>query len=267
MISLELNIGDAAKAGSPSIVRRTCSAFVEGPDCLAHTHIDRVDDFLHSIDKTHYAKILKKESVQMTFPLKFDSQHQKLNFFSILHLLNFGSGYRVILKASNGSGAFDNIVKLLISAHVSGGNLNAAWMRNINANTVSEMMRISMIVEVPVENNPILKEMKPSPAAPVIHKITGALNSTGKALESLGKYNFLIDFIQASIKESDDVDQCLDKIARLPALCDRIEVNGEMVCIYKKVQVMLHELLRNGLQAQCIRPGDLTIFADNVIPT
>lgn len=250
-----------------SIVRRSCAQFVSGQDCLAQIHADQIDAFLQSIDRSRYEKVLKKEKAQMTFPLKFESQHQKLNFFSILHLLNFGSGYRVILKEANGSGAFDNIIKLLFSAHLSGEPLNAAWMRSINAEKISEMMRLLMIKEVPVENNPILKEIKPSAAATLVHKIVAALHNTGTTLQQLGKYDFLIDYIHANVKESADIDALLENLARLPVLCDRITVDGNVVCIYKKSQVMLSELIRNGLQVPCIESGDLTIFADNVIPT
>lgn len=256
-----------------SIVRRSCIEFVASQECLAGIHEDRIDWFLGSIHQEAYVKVLKKEKAQMTFPLKFDSEDTKLNFFSLLHLLNFGSGYRVILKAAtHGSGAFDNIIKLLIAAHLSGKTLDAAWMRTVTADEVAEMMRISMIVEIPVPNNPVLHELKPSPASHLVNKIRDALHDTGHTLQKLGEYESLIDFVRDSIRKSANVDALFARMAQLPVLCDKVTLskkNGGTteVCIYKKMQVMLSELKRNGLDIPCIQPGDLTIFSDNVIPT
>ncbi|CCG82710.1 Predicted protein [Taphrina deformans PYCC 5710] len=204
----------------------------------------------------------------MTFPLRFESDHQRWNFYSIMHLLNFGSGYRVILKAANGSGAFDNIIKLLIAAHISGHALDAAWMRRVDASDVGEMMHISMVQEIPVPGNPILKQVEPSPAAALVHKITDALNSTGKRLQELGNHLYLIDYVRHCAETSRDIDTLLNKLAQLPVLDDRAELDdGTQVFIYKKMQVMISELIRNGLPFSCVGPGDLTIFSDNVIPT
>lgn len=256
---------DSAACIIPSVVRSSCAKFITSAECLAQIHTENVDKFLHSVDEAHHAKVVKRS--QMILPLKFDSQHERLNFYCILHILNFGSGYRVILKAANGSGAFENITKLLISAHLSGKKLTSAWMRSINADTIGEMMRIAMIKEVPVPNNPILKEVKPSDAAQLVTKIAEALNDTGRKLEQLGSFEYLIDYVQSSINECNHINQVFDRLAALPILRDSLQVNGETTYIYKKAQIMLHELMRNGLDIQYIKNDDFTIFADNVIPT
>lgn len=276
-------------------MRSSCAAFMTHPACEAKTHPDLIPSFLASVDEARYREILRREAAQLSLPLKFDSPHQRLNFFAVLHLLNFGSGYRSILKAANGGGAFENIIKLLVAIHVddddkrisggTGSKLDAAWMEAVDAGAVGEWMRVDMTVERAVPENPILKQLVPSPAAEVVRLITAALNETGAALRGpLGQHADLMDFVRHCVARNSDVDGLFASLAALPVLDDAVTLDrvgahhggntdgdgdsdGLKVCIYKKIQVMLSELMRNGFEIPYLQKADLTIFSDNVIPT
>lgn len=249
-----------------SIVRTSCLELINHPDCLTSIDESRIKPFLESIDKAHYTHILKQEAAQLKFPLIFDSDEQRWNFYAILHLLNFASGYRIALKQANGAGAFDNIIKLLITLHLSGQALDAKWMRTIDAASIGEMMRLPMTVDLPVEKNPALKQVVPSPVSKVAHKIAEALNSTGEVLEQR-KCRSLIDFVQEGINRSKDINELMSNLSTIPTLADRHSLHGVDVYIYKKMQVMISELKRQGLSIPCLQEGDLTVFSDNVLPT
>ncbi|RYF29301.1 MAG: hypothetical protein EOO23_06975, partial [Comamonadaceae bacterium] len=115
--------------------------------------------------------------------------------------------------------------------------------------------------------NAALQQIKPSPAMALVTKIAEALNDTGSTLQTK-QHDSLLDFVEASVAASPDVDALLTALSGLPVLNDTLVLaDGTEVCLYKKMQVMVSELMRNGLDVPCIKKHDLTIFSDNVIPT
>ncbi|BFZ53368.1 hypothetical protein PYCC9005_000391 [Savitreella phatthalungensis] len=251
-----------------SHVRSTCHALIAAGDSPVSISDDAVDRFLAELDEESYLAVVAHEKSASDFPLQFSSREAKLNFYAVLHLLNFGSGYRTVLKAANGKGAFDNMIHLLMSLHISGIAMTAEWMTSVDAHLIAEFVGVSMVNERPHPDLPAVMEVVPSPVSELMQKIAGALNSTGVFLADRG-HETLFAYVEASCAASGDIDDLLKRLAQVPALDDRHTniIGKHEVWLMKKAQIMIGELVRQGLVISWLTDGDLTVYSDNVLPT
>jgi hypothetical protein len=252
-----------------SRVRNSCALFAASDACSCSVDDAAIDRFLKETDQSRYATIVSKEALDLKLPLRFESEMQKLNFYAVLHLLNFASGYRLILKQATGSGAFESIIRLLTGCHLSQGKLDADWMVSVDAATIGDLMAIDMTVDKPHETlGAALSIVEASPAAAVAHQVASALQTTGQFLKQQ-KVDTLAEYVQRAAQEVHNIDEMLDKLAAIPALQDYYNLDNyePTIHIMKKAQIMISEIQRQGMVFSWLESGDLTIFADNVVPS
>ncbi len=84
------------------------------------------------------------------FPLKFTNQSQEINFYAVLDVLNFGSGYRKELHQLCRRGAYDTITFGLIAMHLSGVVLNSDFLVGIKVMDVQNYFGIPIDQEFEV---------------------------------------------------------------------------------------------------------------------
>jgi len=144
----------------------------------------------------------------LALPLKFSSALDELNFFSILALLNFASGYRVPLHIQSGRGAWDSIRALVFSLYITssieGDFLSAQGLKTLDSAKIAEFMGVNLHVERPHENIPgvVVGELG-GPLYDLVQLIVSVLNETGGILVNSGYANlgsFVVEALQQSGK-------------------------------------------------------------------
>eukprot|EP00878_Enallax_costatus_P041558 GHUV01048367.1.p1 GENE.GHUV01048367.1~~GHUV01048367.1.p1 ORF type:complete len:167 (+),score=38.02 GHUV01048367.1:131-631(+) len=82
------------------------------------------------------------------FPIKFESVEAEVNFLCLFHLLDFGSGYDALLRASSSrKGAAEMIQYGCFGLALSAARLDGAWMRGFSPYHVHTAFEIESKVE------------------------------------------------------------------------------------------------------------------------
>jgi len=109
---------------------------------------------------------LKSSFHQPLIPLSFQSIEEEINFWSIVDLINFGSGYRHLLHKHCKRGAFQVICAGVMSMYIGGSGLSATYMKNLSLSEVSELFQLPFIEEEKL--NDYMSIPKPGPLKPLI---------------------------------------------------------------------------------------------------
>ena len=103
----ELNPKDLSEQLSPTAenVRWSCRAVANSPQCTVKIDETRAHEVIDNIDLS----VLKKYSHYMKTPIAFLDEKSEVNFHIVLHLLNFGHGYRHPLHGLRNAGAWQTM--------------------------------------------------------------------------------------------------------------------------------------------------------------
>ncbi|KAJ2830148.1 hypothetical protein IWW50_000452 [Coemansia erecta] len=232
----------------------------------AKQYVDQLD--VAKFDK--YVKHVNGWSQKM--PLVFDSMALELNFIAILDLLQLGSGYRKELHAANGRGASDTIRFGCISLHISQTALDAKGLQALTLGDVSQHFGIPLFGdERPmVKGSSAVMVSQASQLRPLAEIILGCLQDTGKRLEE-GGFSSLADFIIKMCAEKPTAAHLVEKlVSALPSLRDAADIDGQHVYLFKKAQLIAYDVCQRfgKTDPKFAFPdiGDMTLFADNVVP-
>ncbi|KAI8988849.1 hypothetical protein BDB01DRAFT_783352 [Pilobolus umbonatus] len=262
--SIDLPSGDIIQA-----IRSSCSTYTEkSPIKISQEGIDR---FLLTLDRAQFTEL--SEDALIRLPLRFSTVHEELNFIAVIDLLNFGSGFRIPLHELAGRGAFDTIRFGAMSFHIGGTPMDAKTFKDMSVHQVSEIFQFPIDREVRHETLDFVTLTEPTVLKSFAVAIQSVLNSTGDVLSSKG-YKDLADFIMDQVKKEPQNARALLKqlVSTFPGLQDAYKLNGQVVYVYKKAQIMIYHLyitfkeqLPTLFDFKDIQ--ELTVFADNVIPT
>jgi hypothetical protein len=146
------------------------------------------------------------------------------------------------------------------------------FMKEVNSGTVSSLFNLPLKQEKELTPGVYIYEW--SKLKGLIERITDVLRETGAILEAQGYYmlyELIFDVCQPG-KPATAVNLIEALVKYIPAFRDITQTsNGETVFILKKAQLLAAELYRR-FHSEDIRfrfedINELTIFADNVIPT
>lgn len=186
-------------AGAESVlarVRRTCRDVLRGADDVSVSP-EGVAAFLRDLD----AEKFRSMSSEVTRPpLKFDTVESEVNYWCILNLLNFGSGYRHDLHKLCGRGAYETMMFGVLGMHISQIGFDADFLCDVALYDVANYFNLSKGMDIEVEVMPAVYESKPGPLRPLAKQICAALNSTGKVLKERG-YKTLGAFVLAAVSD------------------------------------------------------------------
>ncbi|KAH7108133.1 hypothetical protein BKA62DRAFT_681193 [Auriculariales sp. MPI-PUGE-AT-0066] len=230
--------------------------------------------------KTTFERLSKAHG--LAFPVQFASIHQEVNFLSVLALLNFGSGYRMVLHEQTGRGAYDCIRKLLLSAFLdidSPGSSNlgsmlftAQGMCEAEAGVVATAIGLNVHEDRQHPSIPGLTigELG-GPAYDFVCLVVQALRETGTALVQMGCSDLGAFTLQCLNDARGDAEKMLEQLVRaIPPLRDMTLVGDETVYLFKKALILI-----NSLQVRLERRRDivlvdasvLPVYSDNVLPS
>lgn len=231
---------------------------------------------------------------QWQLPLRFESPGQEVNALLLLQLLNCGSGFRAELHAAPaGCGAWETVLRGLLTLHLTGKPLTADAMCAFSARDVPEVFGFEPTVEKQVL--PAVYQLEPGPLAPLAAHLVRAMNEAGAALRAAGARDFYAWVEAGAAAEraaggcggpNGDRPSAAGFVARLarafPPFADEHDVpvggaaaGGDArvlrVALYKKAQLAASHLSRRfaaELPALfAFHDADrLTVAADNVLP-
>ncbi|KAJ1918651.1 hypothetical protein H4219_002454 [Mycoemilia scoparia] len=254
---------------------------------------EMIKQYLKNMDWERFKSIESKaDSWVESLPLKFPDQKSEINFIVLRDILQIGSGYRVELKESNGGkrGAADTILYGCLGSYISGISFDADSLIRSSIESVSEQFQIPLLgKEEPVtqigsgsDSKPVASGIftisKPSVLRKLAEQIVAILQDTGRTLKKLG-YDTLADFIIASIEEQENFGTRPSAVKLADSLCrefyafqDVYTFRNKPLYLFKKAQLAVYDLWLRFMKQDRAHFGfgdcdQLTIFADNVIPT
>ncbi|KAG0309831.1 hypothetical protein BGZ98_005371 [Dissophora globulifera] len=249
------------------------SVFETSKQCRENSNIkidrEAITRFLTELNQESWSK--HSVSNGMSFPLRFESLEQEVNFLSLIDLLNTGHGFRKELHEDSDRGAFETIVFGVMSFHISNTLTTAEGLSHLTAWEIGGHFGIEMQKDMPSELEHVTLS-KPSVASKLAGQIQGVLNETGRILKQKGFVNlgaFVIDAAKKAQGSAETFSEIL--INAFPAFQDCGEVNGRTIYIFKKALLLASSLERRFAATNSIFAfkdiKESPIFADNVIPT
>lgn len=107
----------------------------------------------------------------------------QVNYWAVLNLLNFGSGYRHELHALTDRGAYETMMFGVLGLFLGGCAFDANWMRYVSLHDVSTYFQLPLDHEVKVMA--AVYESRPGPLRPLAERIMRVLNETGERLAAM----------------------------------------------------------------------------------
>jgi hypothetical protein len=264
-----------------SSVRASCHAFVE-KNATEQVRLAS-DEVIVTYAKEVAREFLadnKQFQTNVVLPLSFATVAEEVNTLILLQLLNFGSGFRHELHASSGSGAWESILRFVLSHHILGKKVDAAHLQAIDVEAVAQLMNVSLGQDVEVM--PAIYEMKPSPLKPFVVSVATVLNTSGNALHRAGWNDFFAGYKAALAAARADADSSATLpnakffvhwlVSTFPAFDDKYTTSDGAVYLYKKAQkcaAQMHQTFRTKLPEffNFTDYDELTVMADNVLPS
>jgi hypothetical protein len=251
-------------------VRSSCRSLVN-KSTKVKVSKEGIDQFLNKLDKIQYQELAYDSTIRL--PIKFDSMEEELNFVSLIDLLNFGSGYRLELHELADRGAFDTIRYGVMAMHIGGIPMDAKTWSEIDIFKVSEIFQFPIDKEVRHETLDFVTLTEPTALKPLAVGIASVLNTTGDYLQAHG-YKDLAEFIlDHARKQPQNATYLTESLVKaFPGLHDHYTFQEDTVYLFKKAQILVYHIwftLRDQVPDlfEFKDINELTVFADNVIPT
>ncbi|KAI8325598.1 hypothetical protein GQ54DRAFT_295406 [Martensiomyces pterosporus] len=205
-------------------------------------------------------------------PLRFDNVSQEMDLIALVDLLQIGSGFRRELHEATDRGASDTIVFGCMSLHIAQTPIDAKGLQALTLGDVGQSFGIPLFgPERPMsEGNTAVMVSEASKLRPLAEIILGILQDTGRRLEQAG-FTSLSDFIIKMCTEKPTAAHLVEKLASaFPSLRDAAEINGSTVYLFKKAQLIAYDICQRfkdtDKKFDFEDIGDMTLFADNVVP-
>jgi len=196
-----------------------------------------------------------------SFPsMKFTSLDQEINFLVLYSLLQFGSGFRLLLHKYTGKGAGIILMNGPVNMVLSGSKIDAKTLQNF------QLSDIEVLFNIPLNN-----ELKP-----LIDMIVFAHNDCGRIL-SINGWNDFSQFIRETLSKIEKERKSanfltMELINTFPGVYNDVGKanDGSTVYLYKKAMLTVGELFKNLRKRETIFDFEdifeMPIYVDNVIP-
>jgi hypothetical protein len=100
----------------------------DSKDVAAETQLVHINkDAISKLDLD--PAVIKAASQSQVFPVKFDSMTNEITFITLLHLLDFGSGFDSLLMEKNKRQSQEIVQFAVLGMHISGVKLTHHWMK------------------------------------------------------------------------------------------------------------------------------------------
>ncbi|KAN0045002.1 hypothetical protein ACTA71_006529 [Dictyostelium dimigraforme] len=235
-------------------------------------NFNKINEFLDNLKKDDY----ESKSSTVLFPLNYSNSQQEINFWFLLDLINFGSGYRKELHEACNRGAYETICYGLMGMFLSqGGKLTTNFLSNMSMNDVAQLFNIPTQEEFEIQAG--IYSYRDTPLKQLVQSIHKVLKESSEIVLKLGFQDFgdWIWSITDPSKRSTSTPLASNLVKTLvetiPAFNDQANYKDHRVFIFKKVQLLAADLYRRFKDTIPDRfnftdINDLTVFTDNVLP-
>ncbi|KAM9997244.1 hypothetical protein ACTFIZ_006654 [Dictyostelium cf. discoideum] len=240
-------------------------------------NFDKINEFLDNLKKDDY----ESKSSTVLFPLNYSNSQQEINFWFLLDLINFGSGYRKELHEACNRGAYETICYGLMGMFLSqGGKLTANFLSNMSLNDVSQLFNIPTQEEFEIQAG--IYSYRDTPLKQLVQSIHTVLKESSEIVLKLGFQDFgdwiwsITDPSKRSSSSSSSTTPLASDLIKIlvetiPAFNDQAIYKDHRIFIFKKVQLLAADLYRRFKDTIPDRfnftdINDVTVFTDNVLP-
>ena len=267
----ELNPKNLSDRLSPTVenVRRSCRAVANSPQCTVKIDETRACEVIDNID----VGILKKYCHYMEIPLNFPDEKSEVNFHVVLHLLNFGHGYRHPLHGLRDVGAWQTIKRGVegLQKVSETGIITAQTLAELSRERVVEAFDLGIRTDEGKRTADTTIELDP-----LVEMIVAVAHDSGRRLLDMGFPDFA-SFVYSHYRHPESGDPSATWLIQnlatcFPAFNDRRDWRGGIEVLFlKKAQIAVAELhQRFGDQNPAIftfhDKDRLTVVCDNVLP-
>lgn len=262
--NLAVELGERPAIADPTIdnVRSTCSAVASSRGCQIQIDHDRARSV---INKTPLEAITASSHF-MAVDAQFDSLESELNFHMVLHLLNFGHGFRHPLHTHTGKGAWQTIKSGVERWHAESDGLDASALASLTPDSAARLFALGSGQAGDV----------PPALVPLVDMLVCVANTTAAELGTTHDPS-LASFVTRTIAEDiESAHPACRLVGRLAgsfrAFDDRRRWHdGADVVFLKKAQIAVAEVHQvMGPRFPALRFGDVerfTVVCDNVLPS
>uniref|UniRef100_A0A7S3QND4 Queuosine 5'-phosphate N-glycosylase/hydrolase n=1 Tax=Dunaliella tertiolecta TaxID=3047 RepID=A0A7S3QND4_DUNTE len=215
-----------------------------GQLAAANPDVRIVPEAVQAFASSIQPEAVKAASRPAHFPIRFPSQEAEINFHAMYHLLDFGSGYDPLLKATNHRDWKETLQFAMIGMHLSDATtrMDGPWMRAFNAYSVANFFGIEARAEEPVPNLPGVTMSKPGAMQPLVTLLETTIVETGHALEvsghkSLGQ--FIVELSTDLLKQKNPTPAAAmvsELTDTFPGFQDSALLDGQQVAFARKAQ-------------------------------
>ncbi len=238
-----------------------------------HSESVKIDDAALATFAATLKDIVVKAPPQ--FPLQF-TERSRINFEAVRALLEFGSGFRLVLRQFVGRGAHETMTTGLFSLFITYGDITAATMVGLSLFEVSTLFSIPLSVEEDVGGSlaGVMTQYVDSPVKALAVYIHRVLADCGRILQARNCADFfelIVKELKPSAAEPIEADRLIEMLVGIfPAFNDVGQHKGKPVHVFKKAQLLCANLNQafesGGISFGVSKVDQLTVFADNVIP-
>lgn len=243
-------------------VKKTCKSVAESEFCRVKINAKAIDAFLHE----HDLDKIKKYSKLMENEISFKNEYSELNFHLVLHLFNFGHGYRHPLHFSRNEGAWKTMKKGIERLYsISESNIiNADILSSFTREKAFEIFDLKL-----TDSDEVNKDI--NNLAFIIKEVA---NKSGEELKNLGVDDFS-EFFYKKINKSGKKLLAEDFVWFLSqnflAFNDRRNWKNNNILFLKKAQLAVGEIyarlgVKNPEVFEFEDINNLTVACDNVLP-
>jgi hypothetical protein len=266
----ELNPETLPERLSPTVenVRRSCRDLAYSPYCAVKIDASRAREVIGEIDYRE----LKKKSHHMEVPLFFHDEKAEINFHVVLHLLNFGHGYRHPLHNLHNAGAWQTMKHGVEELQKrSNGVITAESLIKLSQEHVIEAFDLGMRTRESDTPAKTTKDLEP-----LVDMIVAVARDSGRRLLALGLPDFA-SFVYTHSRHPENGEPSATWLVHqmathFPAFNDRRSWrNGREVLFLKKAQIAVAELYQrfrdqNPTLFDFPDKDRFTVICDNVLP-
>ena len=270
-LDLELNPTNLSERLPPTVenVRLSCKALACSPQCTVKIDEARAREVIDNID----VGILKKYTHHMEIPLDFPDEKSEVNFHIVLHLLNFGHGYRHPLHGLRNAGAWQTMKRGVVELQKrsDSGFITADTLTELSHEKVVEAFDLGIRTQERERTTDTTLELDP-----FVDMIVAVAHDSGRRLLDMGLPDFA-SFVYSHYRHPESGDPSaawlVQKLATcFPAFNDRRDWHGDMEVLFlKKAQIAVAELYQrfsnqNPAIFDFTDKDRLTVVCDNVLP-
>jgi len=139
--------------------------------------------------------VLKAEWPGAGMPLRFENEESEVNFYALLHCLDFGSGWNRLVGEKCGRPVGEAACFALISLHLEGNKLDAEALCQVSAFQLGVLLQLPITEEKEIA--PAIRQDVPSDVKPLVEGMHACLHEVGRRLQET-RHKSLGDFVLQS---------------------------------------------------------------------